>query len=151
MGAACQGLGVRRAVHEELPAARTGGAAAAPVGGRQGRGRRQGVGRAARRAVRAARGRRGAGRGAVQAVGRRLGGRGRGGHGGPSGAETHRVAPRPRRAGARHRGRWLGVVVAQLIGAGAPLPMSPRQFRAPVGATRTGEAVGTRVRCRLPR
>ena len=71
-------------------------------GGQAERRRGQGARRTARRALRAARGSRGAGRGAVQAARRRLGGRGGGGHRGPSRTQTHRSAPGAGRAGAGH-------------------------------------------------
>ena len=83
-------------------------------GGGRRRGRRQGAGRAARRALRAARRRRGAGRGAVQAARRRLGGRGRRGHRRPSGAQAHRAAPGAGRAGAGHRRPRRRLPVAEL-------------------------------------
>ena len=83
-------------------------------GGKAAAGDGQGAGGAARRAVRAARGRRGAGRGAVQAARRRVGGRGGRGHRGPSRAQTHRPAAGAGRAGARHRQRRGRAAVAEL-------------------------------------
>lgn len=64
--------------------------------------RRQGAGGAAGRTVRAARRGGGAGRGAEQAA-QRVGGRSRGGHRRASGAQTHRAAARPGRAGPGQR------------------------------------------------
>ena len=77
-------------------------------GGGKARRRGQGAGRAARRTLRAARGRRGAGRGAVQTARRRLGGRRGGGDRGPSRTQTHGFAQGAGRAGAGH-GRSLAV------------------------------------------
>ena len=125
------------------------------------RARTEGADRAAGRAVRAARGGRGAGRSALQAAGRRLRGRGRRGHRRPSGAQTHRSAPGAGRAGAGQRRRLRRfphrtdadpelrrAVAARTSPGGLPRAqraLTPRQFPRQRRATRTGEAVGTRV------
>lgn len=68
----------------------------------------------ARRAVGAARRGRGAGRGAVEAAGRRVRGRGGGGHGGAPGAQAHRTAQGARRPGARDGQRSALTAVPEL-------------------------------------
>ena len=101
----------------------------------------QGAGRAARRALRPARGRRGAGRGALQAARRRVGGCGGGGDRGASRAQTHRAAQGAGRAGAGlgERRGFAPFAELSLHNGGDPhRRLSVRQLDASVGCDTNG-------------